>query len=371
MAYRRQSFCVFAGLLVVAACSQPPNYDLRSSFGGFSTATAARTAIEKRPEVDARGIISYPNYQVAVARNGDTTETVAQRLGINAQELADYNSIDPATPLQDGEIIALPYRLDEIPSDQSGQVDLSALTTGALNRQSNTQRDPNAEPIRHKVVHGETAYTISRLYNIPVGTIADWNGLGPDYEVREGQVLLIPVHNDPRSGEITTQNLSDSLTLPGERSPVPTPPSAARPLPDENLVATGTPTETPQINVGTPTSRSGTMAMPLDGNIIRTFQKGKNDGIDITGPPGSPIKAAGDGTVAKVTSQTDQTHIVIIRHPDNILSIYANVDDISVQENDAVSRGQAIAKLRSDEESYLHFEIRRGVDAVDPIEFLR
>ena len=53
--------------------------DLRGTTGGFSTAPAALEATANRPQPDNRGIISYPNYQVAVARRGDTVGDVARR----------------------------------------------------------------------------------------------------------------------------------------------------------------------------------------------------------------------------------------------------------------------------------------------------
>ena len=37
---------------------------------------------------------SYPGYQVAVARRGDTAASVAARIGLSASELANYNAID-------------------------------------------------------------------------------------------------------------------------------------------------------------------------------------------------------------------------------------------------------------------------------------
>ncbi len=45
--------------------------------GGFSTAGAATQAVQARPQTDARGVITYPNYQVAVTQDGDTVATVA------------------------------------------------------------------------------------------------------------------------------------------------------------------------------------------------------------------------------------------------------------------------------------------------------
>ena len=50
-----------------------------------------------------------------------------------------------------------------------------------------------SEPIRHKVSRGETAFTISRLYNVSIRSLADWNGLDSNYTIREGQYLLIPL----------------------------------------------------------------------------------------------------------------------------------------------------------------------------------
>ena len=47
--------------------------------------------------------------------------------------------------------------------------------------------------MRHKVERGETAFTIARLYNVPIKALAEWNGLGADFGIRSGQFLLIPV----------------------------------------------------------------------------------------------------------------------------------------------------------------------------------
>ena len=63
------------------------------------------------------------------------------------------------------------------------------------NRINRDSTDPTnlVDPIKHKVVRGETAFIISRLYNISVRSLADWNGLDSDYTVREGQILIVPL----------------------------------------------------------------------------------------------------------------------------------------------------------------------------------
>ncbi|MBS4010104.1 MAG: peptidase M23, partial [Roseovarius sp.] len=66
----------------LAACDKPLDLDMRGAFGNApSTAEAARNATAPRPQPDARGIISYPGYQVAVAERGDTVGSLARRIG--------------------------------------------------------------------------------------------------------------------------------------------------------------------------------------------------------------------------------------------------------------------------------------------------
>jgi len=52
---------------------------------------------DTRPPADQNGVITYPNYQVAVARDGDTVATVASRVGISADRLARYNGLKTDT----------------------------------------------------------------------------------------------------------------------------------------------------------------------------------------------------------------------------------------------------------------------------------
>ena len=401
-AFRTLKLTVFAGgsALLLAACEQPLDFDLRGGFGdGFSTANAAATApLANRPAPDNRGVISYPNYQVAVARRGDTLVDVASRVGIDTASLSSYNGIDPTVPLRQDEIIALPTRVAE-PSPATGAsgtgpittaaVDIQSLAGGAINRapaspgvqttalpSSPTATKPNPskqtgrEPIRHKVERGETAYTIARLYAVPVATLAEWNGLGPDFSIREGQYLLIPVAGAAVPRQVAAA--AAPVTAPGIGSPTPIPPSAAQPLPEEKVEppAAKAPSK-PAVTVPTPSREtSSAMAFPVQGKIVRAYAKGRNEGIDISGAPGSPVKAAAGGTVAAITSSADKVPIVVVRHPDNLLTVYANVENIKVKKGDSVSRGQALASLRAGDQAYVHFEVRDGFDSVAPLPYL-
>ena len=369
-------------LVILAGCEGPLDYDLRGNVGGFSTADAALAATGNRPAPDARGVITYPNYQVAVARGGDTVNDVAARVGLPPAELARFNGLNVTDPLRDGEVLALPRSVGG-----GSNVDIAALAGSAIDEApesggvqtttlepakpvSPTPAPVGPEPVRHKVKRGETAYTISRLYQVPVESLAEWNGLGSDFTVREGQYLLIPVKDQPaprRSAAAATT--ATNVTQPGQGSPTPTPPSATQPLPDEEVAPLA---EAPDVTAEAPTNTStAALSLPVSGTIIRTFDKNKNKGIDIASSAGAPGKAADAGTVAAVTEDANQVPIVLVKHSNDLVTIYANVADVAVKKGDRVRRGQQIAALRGGDEAYVHFEVRQGFEAVDPEPYLK
>jgi murein DD-endopeptidase MepM/ murein hydrolase activator NlpD len=111
------------------------------------------------------------------------------------------------------------------------------------------------------------------------------------------------------------------------------------------------------------------MVRPVAGTIIRAYAAGRNEGIDIGVPAGTSVKAADAGSVAAVTTDTSGVAIVVIKHAGNLLTVYTNLADLSVEKGDTISRGQAIAKVGAGDPSFLHFEVRRGLESVDPAEF--
>lgn len=379
--------CASVALSALSGCGdRGMDFDLRGAFGNApSTAEAARTATADRPEPDSRGIISYPNYQVAVARRGDTVASLAERIGADAGRVAGFNGLKVTDPLRRGEIVALPDRVDEAEGGpiRPGNVDITALAGNAIDEADASGADvettalepaqprrlpegtSGVEPVRHKVERGETAYSIARLYNVSVKSLAEWNGLGSDFAVREGQHLLIPVAlpGKPKSA------LDPARTsLPGEGTPTPEPPSASQPLPENDTVPAAEPVEsTAAPDLSQPDASPGArMSMPVRGDIIRDYDKGRNDGIDIAASPGTPVAAAASGTVAAITEDTNGVPIIVVKHPDNLLTVYSNVGNVAVSKGDSVNRGDKLAEIRSDGTAAVHFEVREGFDSVDP-----
>lgn len=365
---------VTAGL-VLGGCERMGNldWDLRPS-SRFSTSDAAQSATAARPAPDSRGVISYPGYQVVVANPGERVGDIAGRLGLDASALAAHNAVSSDTVMRGGELLVLPSRVDE---GASGTISATPLGPAAA---------PAAEPLRHTVVRGETAFTIARLYNVTPRSIADWNGLPADMSVREGQILVIPVPQsitaaaagEPLSATgVTVPPPTPAVvdtTAPGQGSPTPVPPSAATPLPATNPAPAGqgaAATTPPVADMASQRTQSARLAMPVQGRIIRAYAQGRNDGIGIGAPAGTEVHAAAAGTVAAITQDTDQVPIMVVRHENNLLTVYANIDGIRVARGDHVARGQVIATVRAGDPSFLHFEVREGFESVDPMPYLQ
>jgi len=381
--------CLLAGtaLVALAACDSDGNladFDLRDLGGGFDTSDSV-TNLPNRPRPDNRGVISYPGYQVVVARQGETVRQIAGRLDVNAEQLANYNAIDPDTPLRRDEIVALPGRVAE-PSPATGavatgpiqppsQIDVTTLASDAIDRAGDQRSTPAAqptpaadaptgvEPVRHQVQRGETVYSIARLYNVPVRGLAEWNGLGADLTIREGQQLLIPATG-------ATPPSPAAVTTPGQGTQTPTPPSAAAPLPAETPEVAPEAPPAPDIGQQSSAATDAPLIYPVSGSIIREYSPGRNEGIDIAADAGTPVKAAADGTVAAITENTNGAKIVVLRHTGNILTVYVNVQDLTVAKDESVSQGQTIASIAAGSPSALHFEVRDGLESVDPADYL-
>ncbi|MEL7183883.1 MAG: peptidoglycan DD-metalloendopeptidase family protein [Pseudomonadota bacterium] len=371
---------------MLAACNggfQGLDLDLRNNApGGLDTSNAARQAAVDRPRPDSRGLITYPNYQVAVARRGDTVADVASRVGVDAAQLAAFNGLNAGDSLNKDAVLAMPNRVTSAPAGQ--RPDIRSIAGAAIDRadQGRTaapavQVQGGDEPVRHQVARGETAFSIARLYGVSPKSLAEWNGLGPDLAVREGQFLLIPL-------VINTAG-SEALTTPGAGTPTPTPPSAssalpqtvaAEPLPESpNLDqfrtdASADPAPAPQ-PASAQTQASGSdpkMRKPVQGDVLRPFS-GRNEGIDFQAAEGSAVAAAASGTVAAITRDTDQVPILVLRHDGGLLTVYANIKDIRVKKGDTIQAGQRVASVGGGNPPFLHFEVRRGFDAVDPNDF--
>lgn len=377
---------------------------LALGLAGCSTGLAplngtTRATVDNAPP-DARGVVAYQNYQVAVARDGDSLADIAARVGgTTAEALGRLNGLPGDYRFRQGEVVALP---DSVPRGGYGAGTAGGFDTGsggtgwtpdiattaidsapaatlpaasqataaapAGNPFGNGQRDLVIDPVRHRVESGETAYSIARLYGVSVTALGSWNGLGPDLAVRENQELLIPVVSG--ANQIRT---GPAATAPGQGTPAAPPPSASEPLP-ENIVAAAEP-PSPQLGQYR-TPPGGRLSKPVDAPISRDYNPGgsgssRSDGVGFSVPAGTPVRAAGSGEVALVSESLGGLGtIVLIRHPDDLITVYGRIAGVSVERGEQVSAGQAIGTVASGDDPGLHFEVRRGTQSVDPKTYL-
>ena len=371
---------LFLILLSVGSCGVLSNLDFDLRGNEYDTSEAVRKAMNTRPLPDSRGIISYSTYEVAVARQGDTIKSIADRVGLDSKNIASYNGMSSLEKLNEGQLISLPNRTDirKIQRNRStssrNELNVTELASTAIETATDKEKVAEKstynqvnEPIRHKVSRGETAFTISRLYNVSIRSLADWNGLDSNYTIREGQYLLIPLPRGQVTPEVAT-------VKPGENSKTPSPPSSVEALPEpistRNSETTPDKLKTSYQPKSLATNDTGQFSYPLNGKIIRDYVKNKTDGIDISAPEGTPIIAAEKGIVAAVTADTQEVPIIVLKHEGNLLTVYAGIGDIAVNEKEEVSRSQVLGKVRPGNPPFLHFEVRRGFESLDPMKFL-
>ncbi|MFT5005679.1 MAG: lipoprotein NlpD [Paracoccaceae bacterium] len=329
--------------------------------GGFNLRNGGER-VAPRPNADTRGIISYPNYQVVVARRGDTVTMLAQRIGMAARELANHNGLGVDQELREGELLALPRKV----SAGSG-VDIASIAGNAIDTadgKTKTTKPGNAsgiEPIRHRVERGETAYSIARLYDVSVTALASWNGLGTNLAVREGQQLLIPIVEQAAVG---------AASKPGAGSSTPTPPSASKALP--KTVTTEPLPDSPNLGKLKTDASDRKFLTPVNGKVISAYtgKSGGNEGIDIAATAGTAVKAAEDGEVALISKSVGSGTIVLIRHSGNIYTVYSNITDVKLVKGQKIKRGQRVGGVAKGSPAFLHFEVRKGTESVDPDGFL-
>ena len=133
-------------------------------------------SILERPLPDNRGIITYKDYQILVASGKETVKEISNRLNIDTDRLASYNGV-PLTYLpRKDEVLALPIKLTGNLNSSSSEWTVEETRSSIENipYENNNFGTPD-NPIKHRVEPGDTAYSIARLYNVSVTSLAKWN----------------------------------------------------------------------------------------------------------------------------------------------------------------------------------------------------
>ena len=215
----------------------------------------------------------------------------------------------------------------------------------------------------HTVQRGDTLYSISRQYNVDITSLSRVNNLQTPYSLNVGDRLVLPasVGNVPAASYSTAQSSASSASSAAVKTAYT--PAKSAPVTDSYVA---------------PKSRKTKFDWPVKGTIISGYGNlgsgRKNDGINIKAALGTNVKAADSGTVAYAGNELKGFgNLILIKHPDGWITAYAHNDRLFVKKGQKVSRGEKIATVGSTGSvttPQLHFEVRSGKKAVNPRPYL-
>lgn len=225
--------------------------------------------------------------------------------------------------------------------------------------------------IYHTVKSGQTLYRISKTYGIDEAYLARVNRVHDPTQLKVGTRLYVP-------------GAERTLYVPVIKSAAVTPPKKVAPVQKKKIVAKPAKV-TKKIVVKAPQSPTKSKATtvkklrwPLRGKIVRSFSRkakaGSGKGIEIAVRSGSSVVAAEAG---KVIYGGDGVNgygfLIILQHENDLFTVYGFNRKNTVRQGDFVSKGEQIALSGtppSGGQPRLHFEVRKGKQAVNPILYL-
>ena len=226
--------------------------------------------------------------------------------------------------------------------------------------------------IYHTVARGETVYRIAKVYDVSQEDIIEANGIQDVTKVKVGQVLFVPGAKHSKKVDMA---LEDNPV--GTKKPSTPPSTRPNTHPNSSPQPPGREPEPSSGETGGECSPGKiSLLWPAAGEITSPFgvRNGRqHDGMDISGSIGSPIYAAADGVVIFADRLGGYGLIVILKHEGDLKTIYAHNRRNLVPKGAVVKRGEKIAELGNSGNAtgpHLHFEIRCGQDALDPLPFL-
>jgi murein DD-endopeptidase MepM/ murein hydrolase activator NlpD len=323
-----------------------------------------------------------PQVRQYVVQQGDTLYSISRRFGVDASTLAHTNELGPPYPIHVGQALILPAPVQVAANTRAAPVvrPQPPQSTPAALSQPET-RAPVAEPLP-PVVQGNASASSASSPATQTPNAAP--SLAPNPQTKSPPAGASP----PAQIALATPPLrTDTAPPPTKPEPSPAAPSApppgAAPNPPEQQavlappkpLVEAPPAEPPQAN---PAHTGLGFQWPVRGSILISFGPGEsgthNDGINIAAAKGTPIAAANDGVVAYAGNELRGFgNLILIKHADGWMTAYAHCDAILVKRGDRVRRGQTIARVGMTgavNEPQLHFEIRRGTRALDPVSYL-
>lgn len=276
-------------------------------------------------------------------KSGDTLYSIARRYKLNFKDLAAENDLYP------------PYKLDV------------------------GQRLKLPPPETYRVRAGDSISSIARLFATDTMRIAQVNNLPKPYKIYPGQVLKLP---RVTVAEVMAQQAAEEQELVQAVQQPKRKPSFEQSNKNNQQASSAQKNKTSMkkpVSTNPPKKSSNSKFFkPVQGKKISSFgvKKGgfKNDGVNITAPKGSPVKAAENGVVVYAGNELRGSgNLILVRHESRYMTAYAHLDEFLIRRGQIVKRGQPIGTVGSTgsvSSPQLHFEVRKGTKALDPEKYI-
>ncbi|WP_425532507.1 peptidoglycan DD-metalloendopeptidase family protein [Agrobacterium cavarae] len=337
--------------------------------------------------------------------SGETVATLSRRYGVPEKAILQANGLKSASAARPGQSIVIP-RFGQTPNAAraaSNNIDLSKNNAPAPTRgqeqnlavlpAQGAARDkvsaengkltpPGGKPLPptggYKVKPGDSLAKIARENGVSVAELKSANNIA-DGNIRIGQTLTIPAAGTDgiKTASVKPHETAapaaaaKAVETPVAKTEVPKAPAAEASVSDVEK-------KSDVASIAPESTGIGKYRWPVRGAVISGFGENvdgnRNDGINISVPEGTPIKAAENGVVIYAGNGLKQLgNTVLVRHDDGKVTVYGNAANLDVQRGQKVQRGQTIATsgmTGSAKRPQVHFEVRKDATPVNPSSFL-
>jgi murein DD-endopeptidase MepM/ murein hydrolase activator NlpD len=318
-------------------------------------------------------VITVPSYtksqnqiddkNAVTVQKGDTLYGLSKKYGLSVQDLAEINNLSEPYKLTVG------YKLLLTPENKI--VDSSEDVLNVRKPVSGVKKTMRIELQEITVASGDTLYSLSRKYSVPVNDLAVLNKLTPPFNLSVGQKLRVP--------NFVTAPVVNTVKTSAIKS------NKADVVPEkQNINVVSAPVKKissdPSKKLPTISARSSSkFAWPVRGKILSGYGAKSNglfnDGINISANRGTAVKAAENGVVAYAGNEVKgMGNLIIVQHDGGWMTVYAHMDSMDVRRGRRVSVGQKIGTVGETgkvDSPQLHFEIRKGTKAYNPSSYLK
>ncbi len=359
-----------------------PEQNESASLYGQEITTKEKTTSDDYLQVPMYGSVSdgESSLDEIVVAPGDTLYSLAKKHNMSVENLAKINGLDAPYRLSVGQKLKLTVQKKNT-SVESDDVLVVKKTVDTVEKKS-----VRVQLKEITVSSGDTLYSLSRQYSVPVNDLAVMNKLEAPFILSPGQKLRVPDLAN------TSAVISKPLTMASETKKSDVQQGAvtqANQIKEQkkqektDVVATNTTkkiSSDPSKKLPTISARSSSkFSWPLRGKILSGYGSKSNglfnDGINIAATHGASVMAAENGVVAYAGNEVKgMGNLIIVQHSGGWMTVYAHMDSMSVKRGMRVNVGQKIGtvgKTGKVDVPQLHFEIRKGTKAYNPSEYLK